>query len=176
MLKWWKSLGPDIKIAILLIGISGVLMLLYSVDVKQLFITNLALTIKILYLTVVAIAITTVIHFLVPVDFAEKYLKNNSILYLFYATFLGTLTPGPVYAIYPIVLELRRKGVSNAILVAFLTGQTIIGPARAPFEIGFFGLKFYLFRILLALVMGPVAGLLYIAFSRLWPDIKEIKS
>ena len=174
MVKFIKKLGPDIKIAILLILFSIILMLTFQVNFYNLMSSNKEVIIKIIYLTGVAIAISTAIHFLIPEDLARKHLKNNKLIYLFYATLLGVLTPGPVYAIYPIVLELRRKGVGNAILVAYLTGQTIIGPARAPFEIGFFGLKFYLFRILLALIMGPMAGILFIAFSKFWPDKKII--
>ena len=175
MIKVLQKLGADIKIAFLLIGLSILMMLFFRINLTELISSNQEIIIKILYLTGVAIAISTAIHFLIPEDLAEKHLKNNKLIYLFYATLLGVFTPGPVYAIYPIVLELRRKGVGNAILVAYLTGQTIIGPARAPFEIGFFGLKFYIYRILLALLMGPLAGILFIAFSKFWPDRKIIE-
>lgn len=169
-MKWFKQLAPDIKIACLLIGISIILMLFFNINFSKLIVSNAAIIIKILYLTVVAIAISTAIHFLIPENFAEKHLKESKLSHMFYATLLGVLTPGPVYAIYPIVLVLRTKGIRNEILVAYLTGQTIIGPARAPFEIGFFGLKFFLYRILLALVMGPMAGFLYMLFSKVWKD------
>jgi uncharacterized membrane protein YraQ (UPF0718 family) len=173
MVKKFKELGADIKIAFLLIGFSIILMLFFKINFIELIGINQEIIIKILYLTGFAIVISTAIHFLIPEDLAKNHLKDNKLIHLFYATLLGVLTPGPVYAIYPIVLELRRKGVGNAMLVAYLTGQTIIGPARAPFEIGFFGLKFYAYRILLALIMGPVAGILFIFLSKFWPD-KEI--
>ena len=170
LLDWFKKIGPDIKIAFLLISFSIILMFIFKINFSQLIMSNSAIIIKILYLTVVAIAISTAIHFLIPEDFAEKHLKESKVIHMFYATLLGVLTPGPVYAIYPIVLVLKTKGIRNEILVAYLTGQTIIGPARAPFEIGFFGLKFYLYRILLALVMGPIAGFLFKFLSSFWPD------
>jgi uncharacterized membrane protein YraQ (UPF0718 family) len=170
MKTWLKGLAPDIKIACILLVLTALLLLTFSIDVGELLRANLAIIIKILYLTVVAVGISTIIHFVIPDDFATRHVRSNSVLNLFYATLLGTITPGPVYAIYPIVLTLRRKGVSNPMLVAYLTGQTIIGPARAAFEVGFFGLKFYLFRIVLALLMGPLAGVLFIALSQIWPD------
>ena len=175
MVKRLKKAGADIKIAFLLIALSIVIMLVCKLNFLSILTINKAIIFKIIYLTGFAIAISTAIHFLIPEDLAEKHLKDNKLIHLFYATLLGVLTPGPVYAIYPIVLELRRKGVGNAILVAYLTGQTIIGPARAPFEIGLFGWKFYLYRILLALMMGPLAGVLFIAFSKVWPD-REIRN
>ncbi len=170
MMEKFKKLGIDIKIAFLLIAVSIILMLIFKINLSQLISTNAAIIIKILYLTVIAIGISTAIHFLIPEDFAEKYLKESKFIHMFYASLLGVLTPGPVYAIYPIVLVLKTKGIRNEILVAYLTGQTIIGPARAPFEIGFFGLKFYIYRILLALVMGPMAGFLFMFFSKIWKD------
>jgi len=70
------------------------------------------------------------------------------------------------------VLVLKKKGVQYPVLVAYITGQTIIGPARIPFEVGFFVLDFFLYRIALSLVMGPLAGILYILLSKLIPDLK----
>jgi len=168
-----KKIGIDIKMAFLLIGISIILMLIFKINFTQLILDNSEIIIKIVYLTAIAMGISTAIHFVIPEDFAEKHLRDSKLTHLFYATLLGVLTPGPVYAIYPIVIVLKKKGIKNPILVAFLTGQTIIGPARAPFEIGFFGLKFYLYRILLALIMGPIAALLFIFLSKFWPDKKR---
>ncbi|NQT65105.1 MAG: permease [FCB group bacterium] len=164
------KLAIDIKMGFLLIGISIVLMLIFHINFFQLITSNSEIIIKIIYLTVIAMGISTAIHFLIPENFAEKHLHDSKLSHLFYATLLGVLTPGPVYAIYPIVIVLKKKGIKNPILVAFLTGQTIIGPARAPFEIGFFGLKFYFYRIILALIMGPIAALLFIFLSKFWPD------
>jgi len=175
MIQKLKQTGIDIKVGFLLIGISISLMLVFNINFPQLITSNLDIIIKIIYLTAIAMGISTAIHFLIPENFAEKHMHNNKLSHLFYATLLGVLTPGPVYAIYPIVMVLKKKGIKNPILVAFLTGQTIIGPARAPFEIGFFGIKFYIYRILLALIMGPVAALLFIFLSRFWPDKKNIK-
>ncbi|MDP8204049.1 MAG: permease [Candidatus Tenebribacter mawsonii] len=170
MIQKFKKSGIDIKMGFLLIGISIVLMMIFNINFSQLIISNSDIIIKIIYLTAIAMMISTAIHFLIPENFAEKHLRDNKLSHLFYATLLGVLTPGPVYAIYPIVIVLKKKGIKNPILVAFLTGQTIIGPARAPFEIGFFGLKFYIYRILLALIMGPIAALLFIFLSKFWPD------
>jgi len=120
--------------------------------------------------------ISVAIHYAVPDDFAERYLARtglrHQIRYLLIATILGIFTPGPVYAIYPIVLTLKKKGVENPILVSYITGQTIIGPARIPFEVGLFGPAFFGYRLALSVVMGMLAGLLYIWFSKLLPDNK----
>ena len=158
--------------SIFLVLISFLLLLIFDKNVLQILSDNLDMIIQITYLTCLAVVISTVIHFLLPVDFVKEKLKDNKIIYLFYASVFGILTPGPVYAIYPILLVLKNKGIKNPILVSYITGQTIVGPARIPFEVGLFGLDFFLYRIALSLVMGPLAGLLYILLSKLIPDVE----
>jgi uncharacterized membrane protein YraQ (UPF0718 family) len=158
--------------SIFLVFISFLLLLIFDKNVIQLLSDNLDMIIQITYLTCLAVVISTVIHFLLPVDFVKEKLKDNKIIYLFYASVFGILTPGPVYAIYPILLVLKNKGIKNPILVSYITGQTIVGPARIPFEVGLFGLDFFLYRIALSLVMGPLAGLLYILMSKVIHDVE----
>lgn len=167
-----KNIPTEFKMSIFLIIISFILLIIFDKNVFELLSANLDMIIKILYLTCFAVLISTGINYLMPVDFVKNRLKGNKLIYLFYATVFGILTPGPVYAIYPIVLVLKKKGIQNPILVAYITGQTIIGPARIPFEVGLFGLDFFLYRIALSLVMGPLAGILYILLSKLIPDLE----
>jgi uncharacterized membrane protein YraQ (UPF0718 family) len=167
-----KKLSSEIRVGIFLLVISGLLIAIFPEKVWGVLRTNIGISIKTLALTVVAVVISVAIHYLVPADFAEKHLSENKIRYLFYATILGILTPGPVYAIYPVVLALKKKGISNPILVSYITGQTIIGPARVPFEVGLFGIKFFAYRLALSVIMGPLAGFLYIIISKRFPDNK----
>lgn len=168
-----RNIPTEFRMSIFLVMLSFLLLFVFDKDILDLLSGNLDMIIKILYLTCFAVLISTAIHFLVPADFVKNRLKDNKLIYLFYASVFGILTPGPVYAIYPILLVMKTKGIQNPILVAYITGQTIIGPARIPFEIGIFGLDFFLYRIVLSLVMGPLAGLLYIFISKLIPDVEK---
>ncbi len=166
-----KNIPAEFRMSIFLVLISFLLLFIFDKNIFNLLSSNLDMIIKIMYLTCFAVMISTAIHFLVPADFVKDRLKGNKLIYLFYAAVFGILTPGPVYAIYPILLVMKNKGINNPILVAYITGQTIVGPARIPFEVGLFGLEFFLYRIALALVMGPLAGILYILFSKVIPDV-----
>lgn len=170
IMKKIKNIPSDIKIAVLLIVLAILLFIFSPKNLMTIFRENYIIIIKILYLTVFAIIISSLIHFLIPAEFVERHLKRNKFIYLVYAAILGILTPGPVYAIYPIVVVLKKKGVQNSILVSYLTGQTIIGPARIPFEVGIFGAKFFIYRVVLSIAMGTLAGILYILLSKLIPD------
>jgi len=167
-----KNIPAEFRMSIFLVSLSFLLLLIFDKNIFDLLSSNLDMIIKILYLTCFAVMISTAIHFLVPADFVEDKLKDNKLIYLFYAAVFGILTPGPVYAIYPILVVMKNKGINNSILVAYITGQTIVGPARIPFEVGLFGLEFFLYRIALALVMGPLAGILYILLSKAIPDVE----
>ena len=170
-----KKLPTEILIGILLL-VASALSLVYDPErVLGALMENWTLILKTLGLTVAAVGVSVAINYAVPENFAERYLTRtklrHQIRYLFIATILGILTPGPVYAIYPIVLALKKKGVENPILVSYITGQTIIGPARIPFEVGLFGLDFFLYRLALSILMGTLAGFLYILLSKVLPDI-----
>lgn len=170
MLKKIKQIAPEYKVSIFLVLISFLFIALFETNLISMVKTNINVIFEILYLTFFAVVISTIIHFLVPISFVQKHLNENKIIYLFYATVFGILTPGPVYAIYPIVHVLKQKGIQNAIIVSYITGQTIVGPARIPFEVGLFGLEFFLYRIALSLFMGPMAGMIYILLSKVLPD------
>lgn len=165
-----RRLPSDIRIGIFLLLATGVLAIISPEKVAQSLSENAAMIVKILLLSIVAVLISVAIDCLAPPDFAQTHLQGNKLRYLVYAALLGILTPGPVYAVYPVVLALKNKGVQNPILVSYITGQTIIGPARIPFEVGLFGIDFFAYRLVLAVVIGPLAGLLYILFSKWLPD------
>jgi uncharacterized membrane protein YraQ (UPF0718 family) len=165
-----KRLPSDIRVGILLLAATGVLTIISPEEVLHAFGQNTAIILRILLLSIVAVLISIGIHHLMPPDFAQKHLQGNKFRYLLFAGVLGILTPGPVYAIYPVVFALKQKGVQNPILVSYITGQTIIGPARIPFEVGLFGLHFFAYRLFLAVVIAPLAGMLYILFSKWLPD------
>ncbi|KAA3663375.1 MAG: hypothetical protein DWQ10_00290 [Calditrichaeota bacterium] len=172
MIERFKQRSLEVKIGFSLIAISFLLSFLGKKNLWEIIQTNSPLILKILFLTMIAVAISTAVHFLIPEDFFKKYLRKNKLIYLFTATILGILTPGPVYAIYPIVVLLKKEGINNAILVSYITGQTIVGPARIPFEVGLFGLDFFMYRVVLSIGMGVMAGILYSALSKVFPDEK----
>ena len=165
-----RNISFEVKIALSLIIISLVLVFLSHKSFVQIITENMDIITRIFILTIAAVVISTIVHILVPTDFFRGYLKQNKFIYFLIAAILGILTPGPVYAIYPVVVLLKKEGIDNAILVSYLSGQTIVGPARIPFEIGLFGMHFFIYRVILSIVMAVSAGLLYAALSKVFPD------
>lgn len=70
----------------------------------------------------------------------------------------GVLTPGPLLAYLPLLKTLNSKGLDLSIIVTFITAQTLIGPARLILEVGYFGLPFFIGRLVLALMIATAIG------------------
>lgn len=158
------------RIGFFLLLASGILFLISPQKVGLALRENVGMAINILLLTIVAVIISAAVERFVKAEFVERYFHGNRRRHLLYATVLGILTPGPIYAIYPIVFSLKRKGVPNHVVVSYITGQTIIGPARIPFEVGLLGVKFFIYRVILSVIIGFLAGFLYNLSSKVLPD------
>ncbi|MHA1650313.1 MAG: permease [Candidatus Helarchaeota archaeon] len=96
---------------------------------------------------------------------------------LFFISILGVITPGPIFAMFPVVLVLARKGVESHFLIAFIAGQTMMGPMRLPLELYYLGINFLIIRAILSIVMGVISGLLTLPVSKwLNEDLKKQKA
>jgi len=93
-------------------------------------------------------------------DLVTRVLTGRNLLVgLTIVTCVGIITPGPIYSIFPLVYVLKRKGVGSHYLIAFMTGQTLMGPLRIPLELYYLGLNFFIFRLISSVILGIFAGL-----------------
>ncbi len=93
-------------------------------------------------------------------DLITRFLTGRNLLVgLTIVTCVGIITPGPIYSIFPLVYVLKKKGVDSHYLIAFMTGQTLMGPLRIPLELYYLGLNFFIFRLISSVILGIFAGL-----------------
>ncbi|MHA1485440.1 MAG: permease [Candidatus Thorarchaeota archaeon] len=79
-------------------------------------------------------------------DLITRFLTGRNLLVgLTIVTCVGIVTPGPIYSIFPLIYVLKRKGVGSHYLIAFMTGQTLMGSLRIPLELHYLGLNFFIF-------------------------------
>jgi uncharacterized membrane protein YraQ (UPF0718 family) len=115
-----------------------------------------------------------ILLFAVPVSFwideklGKNFVKkiNKKKLAIAQASIVGIATPGPIYVMFPITGELKKKRVHPSILVSFLTGQTSIGPIRLMMEAGIFGIPFVFARVVAAFLVSIVAGVLTVPLDK----------
>ena len=110
-------------------------------------------------------------------DIVTRFFHERNLLRsLVVISILGILTPGPIYSIFPIVWVLRKKGIGSHYLIAYMTGQTLMGPMRVPLELHYLGVTFFLFRVISSVLMGVFAGLCaYPIRKRLDRALDEVK-
>lgn len=75
--------------------------------------------------------------------------------------FAGAILPGGPFTIYPVAATFAAMGADVGAIVALITSWSLLGYSRAlVWELPFFGVDFVAWRVLLALPLPLVAGLL----------------
>ncbi len=108
-----------------------------------------------------ALLLAGMLEVLIPEEFVKRWLAGEAGLT---GVLLGTLggmlmAVGP-YASYPIIATIYASGAGLGTTIALITGWTFLGLSRVPFESGFLGLRFSLFRIALHIPVCIAAGLI----------------
>ena len=129
---------------------------------KDLFIKSILYTKNVLIEVIPILIIVFVLTFLANIWLTNK--KINKLLtqkigFLQYTTavILGILSSGPIYMWYPLLSELKEKGLKNSLIAVFLYNRAVKIPLM-PMIIYYFGLPFLLiitfFMIIFSLING----------------------
>ncbi len=172
----------DIGLVFVVIVVVIIIIFVFPENYGEIFLQSWLLTqnelITIIPIFLVATFLAGLVDIWVDKELVVRVFRKTGLLggLLFIST-LGVITPGPIFAMFPVVLVLARKGVESHFLVAFIAGQTMMGPMRIPLEIYYLGINFLIVRAILALVMGIVSGLLTYPVSKwLNEDLKKRKA
>jgi len=74
------------------------------------------------------------------------------------ALVLGAVTPGGGPVGLPLAAALMRSGAGVGVLVTYLTSMSLLSFVRVPLEIGTYGLRLTVLRLLSSLVLPIAAG------------------
>ncbi len=121
-----------------------------------------------------AFIVAGIVPLLVPQEFMHKYLGADSGWRgLIIGTIAGGLSPGGPFVSMPIALGLLRAGAGVGVMVAYLTGWSLIAVSRLPLEVGILGWKFALIRFTCTFFFAPLAGFLAnLLFSSIKLDVR----
>lgn len=124
-----------------------------------LYLTSISF-LKILPILVVAIFLSQALSMYLPKEKAGKIFKANK-KNIAKASIIGIATPGPLLAFLPILKTFKKKRVSVSIIAAFITGQTLIGPMRFFLEVNYFGITFFIYRVIIAFFIAVSIALCF---------------
>ncbi len=121
--------------------------------IQEIIITTLLDFLKILPFLLVAIIFSQIIKTYLHEEKIKEITKETKTNFAKTAL-VGIATPGPLLVYLPILKSLRDKGMPFSIIAAFITGQTLIGPGRIFLEVSYFGMEFFMYRVMFAFLIA----------------------
>jgi len=115
---------------------------------------------------VFAVVVGQIIIAYLPAEKTERVLTGNG-KNIVIATTIGLFSPGPNAAYLPLLYALRTRGASLSILVAFITSQTMVGPVRFFLEAEYFGVMFWVYRLIIVFFIANAMGFCFKLLGRL---------
>ncbi len=104
-----------------------------------------------------AVVVGQIILVYLPAEKTERVLTGNG-KNIVIATTIGLFSPGPNAAYLPLLYALRTRGASLSIIVAFITSQTMVGPVRFFLEAEYFGVMFWVYRLIIVFFIANAMG------------------
>ena len=115
--------------------------------------------IKVLPIFIFIFVLMVVVNRYINNNFIIKHIRGNKIVSWFYIIMGGILSTGPLYMWYPLLKDLRDKGISNGEIACFLYNRSI-KPAYFPLIILYFGLKYVTILTFVMIVISIVQAII----------------
>ncbi len=98
-------------------------------------------------------------NYFITTELIIKYTKGRGIKKWFFAVIGGILSSGPIYMWYPLLAELKHKGLSNGLIACFLYNRAIKIPLL-PLIILYFSWKYVIVLSFVMILMSVIQGIL----------------
>jgi uncharacterized membrane protein YraQ (UPF0718 family) len=114
--------------------------------------------IQILPVFVIVIVLMGVTNYFLKPTIVSKYAgKSSGIKGWVFAIFTGIISHGPIYVWYPLLKDLRDKGMRNGLISVFLYNRAIKIPLL-PLMVYYFGMKFVVVLLIYMIVASIIGG------------------
>ncbi|MEA3414472.1 MAG: hypothetical protein U9Q99_03035 [Nanoarchaeota archaeon] len=139
---------------------------------SKLFLTslNFATTIflEIIPVFIIIFILMTLSNYFITPEFIIKHLKRKGFKKWFFVVIAGILSSGPIYMWYPLLGDLKKKGLSNGLIACFLYNRAIKIPLL-PIAISYFNLKYILILTLVMIIFSIIQGILINKLMKVTP-------
>lgn len=133
---------------------------------EQAFFNFLEMAKKIMFLLVFVFIIMVIINLIFTKERAIEYLGEDSgIKSWFYAIIGGVLISGPPYILYPMLGELKKRGMSDSLIAVVLYNRNV-KIAFLPALVYYFGIKYTIILSLYIILFSILNGLLIKSFVK----------
>ncbi|WP_422486586.1 hypothetical protein [Gudongella sp. DL1XJH-153] len=101
------------------------------------------------------------IEVLIPGEFVQGWLSREAGLKgVVLGTFGGMLLAVGPYAFFPIVSSITASGAGLGTIISMITGWTLLGLGKMPYETAFVGVEFFYKKLLYSIPFSLLAGLI----------------
>mgnify|MGYP006291024523 CR=1 FL=1 len=143
-----------------LLTVIGAYMIVLIIDL-QLFVQSLQMfldiLVRILPVFVVVLLIMALTNRFVTKKFIVNHLKKKGIVKWIFAVVGGILSMGPIYMWYPMLADLKKKGLTDGLIACFLYNRAIKLPLL-PVAIYYFGFYFIVLLTILMVLASIAQG------------------
>ena len=156
--NYWQKINNKYKFLIIIIIIYILTFILNSKIALNSFDSFCNLGYKILPTLFLVFILIFLFNYFLDTKIIKKYISKKSgwkehlIVML-----IGILSSGPIYMWYPLLADLKEKGMDNSLITSFLYNRSI-KPALIPLMIYYFGLPFVIIITGLIMVFSLING------------------
>lgn len=112
-------------------------------------------------LILAAVFIGGLVQTIVPNELITGWLgRESGIKGIVLGALMGSIMPGGPYVSFPITGAIYRAGASVGVIIAFVSGWSLIAFARLPLEIPFLGKNVVAIRITASLIFPVIIGVI----------------
>jgi len=114
---------------------------------------------KVIPIFILVFVLMTFSNYFITPKFVIKHLKDKGIKKWFFVIIGGILSSGPIYMWYPLLADLKHKGLSYGLIACFLYNRAIKIPLL-PLAIIYFSWQYILILTLVMIFISVIQGIL----------------
>lgn len=114
---------------------------------------------KIIPIFVFVFVLMAITNYFITPEFVLKHFKKRGIKKWFFVIIGGILSTGPIYMWYPLLADLKNKGLTYGLIACFLYNRAIKIPLL-PIAILYFGWKYIIILGFVMIFMSVVQGIM----------------
>ncbi|MCK4649795.1 hypothetical protein KAT36_01045 [Candidatus Pacearchaeota archaeon] len=114
---------------------------------------------KIIPIFILVFVLMSLSNYFITPKFVMKHLREKGIKKWFFTIIGGILSTGPIYMWYPLLADLKNKGLSYGLIACFLYNRAIKIPLL-PIAIFYFGWKYILILSFVMIIASIIQGIL----------------
>ena len=114
---------------------------------------------KVLPIFILVFVLMSLTNYFVTPRFVKKHLGEKGIRKWFYVVVGGILSTGPIYMWYPLLADLKSKGLSSGLIACFLYNRAVKIPLL-PLMVFYFSWRYVVVLTVVMIFFSIVQGLL----------------